>query len=168
MQLAPLNTPSFPLSLCEITACLNKAFREFPANILHNLDQPLPIPQLSNFAFQGHEEVAKFVLFTLLDILLWSMRDAGHNIPDQLKLTTSFDTNYNYLHLLNIGNKITSADIPNLFSNSANCKLCPGGSTIGLHFCKKAMHYFGGDISYNAGAPEGFIEFVMKFPKLIN
>lgn len=107
-----------------------------------------------------------------MDHSLCGMRCVGKNQPDTLQIFSSADEAYNYLHIKNLGTPVAAEDLPKLFDKFFHTPMNRDGSGLGLYFCRKAMHYFGGEITCNISAAEpshdndqAYVEFVLQFRK---
>jgi len=162
MQLAPLDATAFPLEKCSMATCLKAAFSEFPADGLYGIKK-LSVPRIKNFYFLGNAFVMQNIIFNLLDNAFYGMRHKGKINNEQLQIFTTSDSLYNYLHVKNQG-AIAPEILPKLFTKFFTTKTSKAG--LGLYFCRKAMQFFGGEISCNFDQKNKYCEFILKFAKV--
>jgi signal transduction histidine kinase len=160
MQLNPLESKNLSLKSCQIKNCLDEAFCDFPNNELQKVD----LSEVKDFSFHGDHEVVKHVIFNLLDNAVYQAKANGSLKKENwLRIFVTNDDGCNYLHFRDSAGGISSEVLPQVFDKYFTTKQCKPG--LGLYFCQKAMHCFGGDIKCNTDVNQGFTDFVLGFQK---
>lgn len=144
------------LSVCSISGCLEEALKRYPFDT-DELEK-VHWARDQDFLFKGNELMMVHVLFNLF-------KNAFHHIKAvnkgdiQFWVTQQEDTNQ--LHFKDTGQGIAANTLPHIFDQFFS--KTTHGTGIGLSFCKRVMHGFGGDIICHSVEGE-YTEFVLSFP----
>lgn len=113
-----------------------------------------------DFIFMGNSILMMKVLFNLI-------KNAEDQIianrKGEITITTKEDGDKNILIIKDTGGGAPPEVVENFFKDFFTTK--KGGTGIGLAFCKRIMHNFGGDITFHSNFGES-IEFILSFPKV--
>lgn len=113
-----------------------------------------------DFIFMGNSILMMKVLFNLI-------KNAEDQIiangKGEITITTKEAGDKNILIIKDTGGGAPPEVVENFFKDFFTTK--KGGTGIGLAFCKRIMHNFGGDITFHSNFGES-IEFILSFPKV--
>ncbi len=112
-----------------------------------------------NFVFRINETMYIFVLFNLIKNALYFLESRPES---NIFITLEKGVSQNRVKVRDNGPGISSENIDKLFDPyfTASRK---GGTGLGLSYCKRVMHAFGGDITCHSVEGE-YSEFVLSFP----
>ncbi len=117
-----------------------------------------------DFSFKGSDVLFNFVLFNLLKNSFYYLKrnDKGNR---KIHIWTAVGEQVNAIHFKDNGPGIDDSVKEHLFENFVTSNH-QEGTGLGLSFCKRAMHGFGGDIQCYSEIGQ-FTEFVLTFPVLL-
>lgn len=110
------------------------------------------------FSFMGNSILSMKILFNLIKNALEQMRLKGQG---EITISTGQEEHYNLISIKDTAGGAPSEVVSNFFNGYFTTK--DTGTGIGLAFCKKTMHSFGGDIICHSICGES-MEFILKFP----
>lgn len=110
--------------------------------------------------FHGNAGLVELVLCNLLDNAFHAMAAANQRKP-AIVLRTARLAHANALHVTDNGIGVPPDALASIFDACTTTK--PHGSGLGLAFCKRVMHAFGGDIACTSPAGQG-ATFTLAFP----
>ena len=146
------------LNKCSIRRVLENAMEGYPKNEKIIINQCFPY----DFIFMGNSILMLKVLFNLI-------KNAEDQIiandKGEITITTKESGDKNILIIKDTAGGASPEIVENLFKDFFTTK--KDGTGIGLAFCKKIMHNFGGDITCHSNFGES-IEFILSFPKMAN
>ncbi|MFJ1253508.1 response regulator [Cupriavidus sp. CuC1] len=108
-----------------------------------------------DFTFKGDEAVFLFVLFNLI-------KNALYYFPLRPDATLSITVDQPSVLIRDTGPGVPADILPHLFEPFRTSGKS-GGTGLGLAYCRRAMHAFGGDIACQSQAGQ-FTEFTLTFP----
>lgn len=114
-----------------------------------------------DFQFHGDETLLIFVIYNLLkNALYYVANDSNGKI--EMKLEQGIDKNV--LYFSNNGPGIPPSNLPHIFDQFMTAGK-EDGTGLGLVFCKRVMHAFGGDIQCDSLEGKG-VTFTLSFPRV--
>lgn len=144
---------------CSMFSCIHDALESYP---FHPRERPqVRVTCRADFEFLGSEDLMTYVLFNLLKNALFAIRAQGHgDIQIRIGLADAPRT----VLVKDTGSGIRPEDMPRIFESFFSTKRLQGAG-LGLPFCRKVMHAFGGSISCES--VEGrHTSFYLVFPAL--
>jgi PAS domain S-box-containing protein len=144
------------LSVCSISGCIEEALKRYPFDT-DELEK-VHWARDQDFLFKGNELMMVHVLFNLF-------KNAFHHIKavnkGNIQCWVTQQQDMNQLHFKDTGQGIAANALPHIFDQFFS--KTTHGTGIGLSFCKRVMHGFGGDIICHSVEGE-YTEFVLSFP----
>ena len=112
-----------------------------------------------DFMFRISETMYIFVLFNLIKNALYFLESRPEA---RIYVTLEKGEQFNKVKVKDTGPGIVPENLDKLFDPYFTTSK-KGGTGLGLSYCKRVMHAFGGDITCNS-VEEEYTEFVLKFP----
>jgi signal transduction histidine kinase len=146
------------LEPCAMNVCLHEAITRYPFRT--STERSL-VSCDGDFEFIGSKLLMQHIIFNLLKNSLYAINASQRG---EIKIWTSSDYYYNYLHIKDTATGIPPKQVDKLFKPFATTNFT--GTGLGLSFCKLVMHHFGGDICCDT-KQGSYTTFILSFP-LVN
>jgi two-component system, CAI-1 autoinducer sensor kinase/phosphatase CqsS len=116
-----------------------------------------------DFTYQGNKIYTKLILQNLIKNSIYFIREAGHG-EIFIDVIVAGNGKQNKLIFKDTACGISNEDLPHVFEAFYSKR--PGGSGLGLSFCKRIMESYDGNITIQTSTQKGseFTEFTLEFP----
>jgi len=152
--------PSSSFQTVAIGACIDEALRRYPFKTKEA--EQINWDHENNFLFRGNKVLMVHTLFNLLKNALYFIEAESKGA---VFIRCEATDNCNILYFKDTAKGIPSNEVSKLFEKFYTTTI--NGTGLGLAFCKMVMESFGGDISCKSEYGQ-FVEFILKFPKIID
>ncbi|MEZ8824818.1 hybrid sensor histidine kinase/response regulator [Vibrio amylolyticus] len=142
-------------SLADVVA---EAVESYPYKSI-NAKNTVKVSELEDFSYFGSDILLKYVVYNLF-------KNAFHYQVEEvftISVGVTKDDQFNYLRIRDTGAGIEDEKIDSIFNDFYTFGK-NGSFGLGLPFCRRVMHSFGGEIECVSQAEE-WTEFILSFPK---
>jgi hypothetical protein len=139
------------------SACVAEALETYPFN--KGERDRVCVAVAGDFEFHGSNSLFIYVLFNLLKNSLYALKAAGKG---DISITIAAGGAKNTLTFTDTGSGIPAATVPKIFDAFFTTKKAAGAG-IGLAFCKRVIHSFGGQMRCESLEGE-WTRFSLEFP----
>lgn len=129
------------LEICMAASCIEQAVRRYPFK--RGEKEKVHLELAEDFEFQGVELLFIYVIFNLLKNALYSIHSAQKGAIE-IRLQRGVGGHFNQVHFRDGGAGMEPQVLAKIFDSFYTTKA--DGTGVGLSFCRRTLHNFGGTI----------------------